>query len=224
MKRKRNSFNSLEAVKEGFHRFHEEHGHFPTASEIDDCPYLCSARWIQLRFGGLRKFRHAIGLEVIDYKTGLLRSETWKDINRLSIETEGAVKEFLIKRYGELCVHEEMKYGNNLRQRVDFFIYAKKNFAVDVFNTYTLKNLNININIKLKKYRNYPFKVFFVVTGIECSQDMIDSLMDNKLNKLPLKIKCVTVQKFKEECIKNFPPLEIRIKYNKIYNKTIHLL
>ena len=40
------------------------------------------------------------------------------------------------------------------------------------------------MNIKLKKYKDYPFKIFFVVTGIECSQGLIDSLIANKINKL----------------------------------------
>lgn len=220
---KRNGFNSVEAIKAGFYRFYEEYGHFPTASEIDNCSYLCSARWIQLKFGGLRKFRKEIGLDIIDYTTGNIRSEIARDINKLSIETEGSIKEFLIKTYGELCVHEEMKLSHNSRQRVDFFVYAKQNFAVDVCNTYTLKNLNIIMNIKLKKYKDYPFKIFFVVTGIECSQGLIDSLIANKINKLPKNIRCVNVQKFKEECISNFLPLNIRARYDRIYDQTIHL-
>ena len=94
---KRDSYNSLEAVKEGFLRFYKENGHFPTASEIDDFPYLCSARWIQMRFGGLNKFRQDIGLDIKDYRTGETRTNMCRTINRLSIETENSIKKFLIR-------------------------------------------------------------------------------------------------------------------------------
>jgi hypothetical protein len=119
-----------------------EHGHFPTAEEIDKCPYLCSSRQIQRRHGGLRKLRAALGLDIVDYRRGESRIKQMKRVNELSVDTEDLVKKFLVETYGEICVHEEKKYVN-LRQRMDFFVYAKENFAVDMFNTYTLKHLNI---------------------------------------------------------------------------------
>ena len=134
-------------------------------------------------------------------------------MNKLSIKTEKQLKEFLIETYGEICVHEEVRYGSS-KQRVDFFVYALHNFAVDVFNTYTLRHLNIIINIKLKKYKDFPFKLFFVVTGAEFSQMAIDKLISNKINKLPPNMKCLTFKKFKKECLSGLKPLILDINYD----------
>jgi hypothetical protein len=112
-----------DAVKSGFQRFYIEHGHFPTSEEIDSCPYLCSARHIQRIYGGLRKLRESLGLDIIDYGKGKHSIDNWKRVSKLSLETEHLVKRFLIETYGEICVHEEKQYGN-LRQRMDFFVYA----------------------------------------------------------------------------------------------------
>ena len=98
---------------------------------------------------------------------------------------------------------------------MDFFVYAKENFAVDVFNTYTLKHLNIIVNIKLRKYKDFPFKLFFVVTGAKFSQRKIDELICKKTNRMPYGMKCLTVDEFKRECLTNLPPLNHHIDYEK---------
>lgn len=203
---------SIDAIKSGLQRFYMEHGHSPTAEEIDACPYLCTSRQIQRRHGGLRKLRAALGLDVVDYSKGKSRADWSKRINKLSVESENSVKKFLVETYGEICVHEEKKYGN-LRQRMDFFVYAKESFAVDVFNTYTLRHLNVILNIKLRKYKNFPFKLFFVVTGAEFLQKEIDATICNKTNLLPSNMKCLTVDEFERECLFNLPPLGFNTDY-----------
>jgi hypothetical protein len=205
---------SIDAIKSGLQRFYMEHGHFPTAEEIDECPYLCSSRWIHRRYGGLRKLRADLGLDIVDYGKGKHRIDYWNRISKLSIETENSLKKFLVETYGEICVHEEKKYGS-LRQRMDFFVYAEDNFAVDVFNTYTLKHLNIIVNIKLRKYKDFPFKLFFVVTGAEFSQKKIDELICKKTNRMSTDVKCLTVDEFKRECLAKLSPLKFNIDYKR---------
>ena len=112
---------SIDAIKSGLQRFYMEHGHFPTAEEIDECPYLCSSRWIHRRYGGLRKLRAELGLDIVDYGRGKHRIDSWKRVGKLSIETENLLKKFLVETYGEICVHEEKKYGS-LRQRMRDYI------------------------------------------------------------------------------------------------------
>ncbi len=208
---------TLGKLREGLRRFNKEHGHHPTADEIDSCPYLPSARQIQRKFGGLKKLRNVLGLKDLDYRTGFHRQVTISKFLQLSITSEKETKEFLDKRYGEICVHEEKKYGEE-RNRVDFFVYAKQNFAVEVFNTYSIRNLSKNLNIKLHRFSDFPFKLYFVVTGGQFSQRFIDALISNKKN-LPLlpNMKCLTVEEFKKECLHNLPPLSIRTRYTKAF-------
>jgi hypothetical protein len=215
---KRLNLISKESIMSGLKRFYREYDHFPTAEEIDGCPYLCSARHIQRVHGGLRKLRESLGMDIVDYGKGKPRIDRWKRVSKLSVETESSVKNFLMDTYGEICVHEEKKYGN-LRQRMDFFVYAKENFAVDVFNTYTLRHLNIIINIKFKKYRIFPFKLFFVVTGTEFHQKDVDELILRKHYELLPSMKCLTIGEFKKECLLNLPPLSSHLKYTSCFQR-----
>ena len=214
---------TLDNVRDGLERFNKEQGHYPAAEEIDICPYLPSARQIQRKFGGLKKLRSVLGLNDLDYRTGSRRQATISKFLRLAITSEKATKEFLDKRYGEICVHEENKYGDG-RNRVDFFVYAKENFAVEVFNTYSIRNLAKNLNSKLHKFSDFPFKLYFVVTGGGFSQGHIDVLISNK-NNLPLlpNMKCLVIDEFKKECLCNLPPLSMRTRYTKAFPHKIAL-
>ncbi|MBN2462436.1 MAG: hypothetical protein JXB43_02415, partial [Dehalococcoidia bacterium] len=193
---------TLDNLRNGLERFNKEQGHYPAAEEIDACPYLPSARQIQRKLGGLKKLRSVLGLNDLDYRTGSRRQVTINEFLQLAVASEKATKEFLDKRYGEICVHEEKKYGEGGSNRVDFFVYAKENFAVEVFNTYSIRNLAKNLNIKLHKFSDFPFRLYFVVTGGDFSQVLIDALISNKKN-LPLlpNMKCLTVEEFKKECM-----------------------
>ena len=208
---------TLENLKQGLERFNKENGHYPSAEEIDGCSYLPSSRRIQQKFGGLISLRDIIGLKETDYRTGSQRQNAINKFLRLNIISEKAIKEFLDKRYGEICVHEEKKYGQG-RNRVDFFIYAKENFAVEVFNTYSIRNLANNLNSKLHKFDDFPFKLYFVVTGGNFSQEQLDSLIYHKRN-LPLlsNMRCLTIDEFKAECLIKLPPLSMKMRYKKAF-------
>lgn len=112
---------------------------------------------------------------------------------------------------------KKKKYGDG-RTRVDFFVYAEENFAVEVFNTYSIRNLAKNLNIKLHKFNDFYFKLYFVVTGGDFSQRHIDALVSNKKN-LPLlpNMKCLVIDEFKKECLRNLPPLSMRTRYTKAF-------
>lgn len=204
---------TIQVLKEGFERFYSENGHYPSALEIDACPYLCSSRQIQRKFGGLIKLRKLFELEDLSYAKGEHRKRTWAKADGLSLISEKDVSDFLKNRYGEICVHEEKKYGDG-RNRVDFYIYAKEDFAVEVFNTYTRHGIIGNINSKLRKYNDFTYKLFFVVTGGDFKQSGIDKMITRK-KKLVLKpnMRCVCLNEFKRECLENHEPLDISIKY-----------
>lgn len=209
---------TLKLIKLGLERFYRENNHYPIAPEIDKCSYLPSSRQIQRKFGGLPAIRKQLGFKDLDYSKGVFRSKMASSTNILSSASEGNVRDFLNKEYGELCIHEEKKYGKG-KNRVDFFIYAKTNFGVEVFNTYTLRNLAKNMNIKLKKFYDYKFYLYFVVTGEDFNQTSIDRLINRKKH-LPLlkNMKCYCFETFKNECLNKFPPLKITTSYQKIYS------
>lgn len=201
---------TIPLIKEGFERFLKETGHYPTALEIDSCQYLCTSRLIQLKFGGLLKARKELGLKDISFAVGEHRKRVWAEAGSLSIISENEIGKILIDRYGEICVHEEKKYGGG-RNRVDFFVYAQENFAVEVFNTYTMHGIIGNLNSKLRKYYDFPYKLYIVITGGKFSQPQIDKIVSKK-NKFLLKqnMKCVCPSAL-EEYIKDISPLYINL-------------
>lgn len=214
MPRLKGKVYTIDILKEGFKRFWDEHGHYPSSVEIDQCPYLCTSKQIQRKFGGIYKLREQLNIVGSDYAHGEYRKKIGANINRLAISSELEVAKFLNNKYGEICVHEEKKYGKG-RNRVDFYVYAKLNFAVEVFNTYTLRNLSVNLNMKLHKFHDFTDIIYFVVTGGEFKQSELEKLIINK-NKVYLmpNMKCVTWKQFQDEC-KSIRPLKVEIPTQK---------
>ncbi len=196
---------TLSVLKEGFERFFSENGHYPSALEIDSCPYLCTARLIQLKFGGLPKLKMSFGIQDSNYSVGVHRKGIGVRVNKLATSSEHDVGKMLRDRFGEICVHEEKRYGEG-RNRVDFFVYAKENFAVEVFNTYTVHGILGNLNPKLKKLGDFTHKLIFVITGADFKQSQIDRIINRKKKiLLTQNMKCICLNKF-EECIKDIKP------------------
>lgn len=206
---------TLDKMREGFENFFKEYGHYPTSPEIDKFPGLPSSRNIQRYYGGLPNLRKLLELEVTDYSLGGYRKKWAKIYTKEAVASEKEVRKFLDERYGEICIHEEKRYGDG-KSAMDFFIYAKVNFGIDVFKTSSYKNLAKNVNIKLHKYKDFPFFLYFVVVGKQFRQEKIDILMKKKDKPLSENMKCVTFSQFKNECL-HFKPLKINIKYNKIH-------
>jgi len=212
MARPKGKTYTLQVLKDGFERFLSENGHYPSALEIDSCPYLCTSRHIQFKFGGLLKLRQLLDINDSNYALGEHRKRIWADAGRVSLDSEKEISNFLIDRYGEICVHEEKKYGTG-RSRVDFFIYAKETFAVEVFNTYTIHGITGNLTSKLKKYSDFPHKLFFVVTGGDFRQEDIDRILARRKKRvLGINMECFCVKSFQEYCLNNIKPLEVYLK------------
>jgi len=79
MARPKGKTYTLQVLKEGFERFRREQGHYPSALEIDSCPYLCTSRLIQFKFGGLLKLRELLNIDDANYALGEHRQtkEIW---------------------------------------------------------------------------------------------------------------------------------------------------
>lgn len=208
-------------IIDGFKRFNDENGHYPTAPEIDRCDYLPSSRQLQRIYGGLIQFRTKAGLseQDLNYGKGQFRSNIGRVSGIVSIAAENTMHNFLTNIYGEICVHEQKKYGEG-KNTVDFYIYGEtRNFGVEVFNTYSLRDLANHLNIKLKKYYDFTNELYFVVFGGEFKQEDIDKHILRK-RQLPLltNMKCMTYEVFKERCLEISKPLEINAPYHKFVN------
>jgi hypothetical protein len=213
---------SLDTMKAGFIRYHSEHGYYPTFREFDKCPYLCSKKYIR-KYGGISKLRQSLGLDIVDYGKGSHRQSMGKDALKASIQTENEVKEYLIQRYGEICVHEQKLYGSS-KTRLDFFVYAEVNFAVDVFSTHTIEDMGTHLNIKLRKYGDFKSRLYFVVMGGDFLQEDIDALVMNKKLPLPSNMQCLTLEEFKRECLHKLPPLRSAANYTKFQQSELPFL
>ncbi|GBE16712.1 hypothetical protein BMS3Abin15_00534 [bacterium BMS3Abin15] len=185
---------TIEKIKEGFEKFFEIHGRYPTAYDVDDFEFLPSARQIQRRFGGLIKLRKRLGLSIDNYSIGDNRSKiaTQSNINARKYETE--VLNILLEKFDEKFIHIERPVDTyninyNSKSRYDFYVYAKPhNFAIDVVKTNDVRTLIKNINLKEKKYNKIDSKKF--------------NNWNNRregVGKMPTNWKIINESEFKEE-------------------------
>lgn len=185
-----------EKIKVGFEQFLLEHGHIPSAHEIDLTHYLPSSRFIQIRFGGLEKLRHSLGYTDTHLGKGAFRSEIANMSNHRGRESELALEKILRDTFGDVFVHTERMFST-LKNRVDFYVYTPDgNFGVDVFYTNHMKSLQCNVNIKMSKYTNFTEPMYFVVANKELSQEDLDHYTKHKKNAFSKNIKLVALDTF----------------------------
>lgn len=186
----------LENIKLGIDRFYQINGRFPTVSDLDNTDYLPSARWIQMKFGGMVKVRKDLGYADIHLGVGKYRSNIANKVNETGLKFEHEIEEFLVNKFGEPFVHIQKRIGNK-RDRVDFFVYnATANFGVDVTKiTGHFRNLQINVNVKIAKYKDLSVDLYIVVGGAY-DQLKIDQWLLKKANSLPSNWKVLTVNNF----------------------------
>lgn len=200
----------LDEIKEGFDKFYEKNGHYPSSTDLDNCSYLPAAKQIQRRFGGLPELKFKLGIdkENIHYGRGKFRSEIAKRSNFIGFNAEKMLGNVLIKHFGEPFVHIEKPISNSKRTRFDFFVYAKDiNFGVDVFYSETKRNAQVNINSKLDNYKEVKEPLYFVMANLDINQKLLDEISASKPHKpLPFNIKLITIAKF-IELIEEISPL-----------------
>lgn len=208
----KNEVWTMDALKNGFEKFNQEHGHYPTCDEVDDCEYLPSARQFQRRFDGLTKFREIIGLSDVHLGKGAFRSAISSKIGKRGSNAERKLEKILINYFGESFVHIEKPVSPELRRvRYDFFIYAKNyKFGVDVFCSDTKKNIMKNLDIKINSYKGTSLPLYLVIGDPHITQAVLDDVAASKTIKpLADNMKLKSWDKFLEE-IKRIKPLEIK--------------
>lgn len=194
-----------EKIKTGFIRYYNENGHYPSALEIDHCPYLLTSRTIQRKWGGLEFIRRSFGLEITNYTKGKTRSDKMTFIGKRGFVEENKLEIILQSHFGEVFVHSQKRIG---QIRADFFIYTpKENFAIDIFCFENKNSFLSDLNIKLKTYEEYPYPVIYLPMNTSYSTVEINTWVKNKKNKLPNNQKVMSYEKFLKyiKTIKPFP-------------------
>ncbi|MBI5401023.1 MAG: hypothetical protein HZB12_02835 [Candidatus Yonathbacteria bacterium] len=203
----------IEELRAGLEDFYRKNSRYPTAPEVDAHPYLPSARSIERSFGGLVELRRTLGLETqIDFREGAHSSARAHKINAQAHDVEQEVYTFLINRFGKQFVHREYFFLDDKRTRADFFVYdMTSGFCADVFYPSDRRNLIGCLNSKLAKYQRpqmnqYP--VIFLQMNKDLDQELLDSLIRNKKNRLLPGHYLYSWDSFKEFC-KSRNPLKI---------------
>lgn len=202
---------SLPELEVGLKHFFEEHGHYPTATEVDAYKYLPSARSIERSFGGLIELRKKLKLgDNHDFRTGEYSSNRARNINKRAHATERLVYDYLIDRFGKEFVHREYFFTDDHRTRADFFVYDEgKGFCVDVFYPASPRNVSGCLNIKLTKYASagaflgYP--VIFLQMNESIPQIRLDTLLKAKKRPVPSGQYLMEWSTFKEFCSSRDP-------------------
>src|SRR3989338_606573 len=197
---------ALPELKAGLEHFYKEHGHYPTATEVDAYRYLPSARSIERSFGGLIEVRKKLGLgDNHDFRTGEHSSNRARTINKRAYATERVVYDYLTDKFSKEFVHREYFFTDDHRTRADFFVYdSGKGFCVDVFYPASPRNLSGCLNIKLTKYTGLwaflEYPVIFLQMNESISQTRLDEVLKAKKRPLPPGQYLMEWNTFKEFC------------------------
>lgn len=193
---------TLDNLKDGFQYFFDTNGHYPTAIEIDTFDYLPTSRTIQRRFGGLQELRKVLGLTILNFTAGEVRSESARKVGKRGFKIEKELEGILVAKFGKEFVHVEHPFGSS-KKRVDFFVYCPSgSFGVDVFYPASIYNMKTILNLKIKAYKDFSEDNYLVVGNPEITQEQIDLVIKNKKKTLPPKCSTLTLLNFKE-IIKN---------------------
>lgn len=185
-----------EKIKIGFERFCTENGRLPTATEVDQTPYLPSSRWIQIKYGGLEALRSSLGFQHSHFGKGEFRSQIARRVNDRGRLAEIDIEKQLINKFGEVFVHTEKVFGGR-KFRLDFYVYSPDgNFGVDIFCPDTINTMQSAVNIKMHKYKGFSEALYLVVKNEIISQSAIDSYAKSKLHLLPANVKLVNLPSF----------------------------
>lgn len=189
-RRLRGGYTTVENLKEAFEKFLEENGHYPSSGEINSCWYLPNTKFIDRKFGGLKKLREEIGIKDIDMRKGSVRGGVCIAINERGREYEEIIHKILCDKFGEIAVHREKIFGDQNRCRSDFFVWSGNgNFVVDVFYPRDIQSMGGCLTNKVKKYDDEnmnQFPVIFLMMNNEIPKERIEiykSRMKKKLLK-----------------------------------------
>lgn len=191
---------SIDNLRDGLNYFFDLNGRFPTVKEVDVFEYLPTSRTIQRSFGGMMGLRKTLGLaSPVNFSSGETRSNTAREADLRAKKYEEEFYRYLISQVEEMRVHEHkiIRPGDTA---ADFFVYKNdsEGIVIDLFYARDMHSLGGVVNIKSKKYTKVKYPVYFVLVGNkDLSQQTIDEKVGNRKNQLPVHIKVLTENNFK---------------------------
>lgn len=201
-------FWTIEKIQKGLERYKQEHARYPTGPEMDVCDYLPSSRQIQRSFGGLKGLREKLGLDIIDFRKGALRSQAVAQIGQRGHEWENHIERMLAKKFGEVYVHREQPLNQIFY--ADFVVYAQGiTIAIDVFYPRSFHSFIRNLQIKLKHYSrlSISYPLFLVYLNDQIDSEEIKRHLIRKAFPVPGFIKIISVKEF-VQYVESLKPLE----------------
>lgn len=195
---------TIEKIKEGFESFYNDHGCYPTATEVDQYAKLPSARQIQRKFGGLPAVRKLLKLKgQLDYTTGEHSAERARKINLRASKVNLVVSEYLENTFGKSSVYRSFSNNDDKRGNVDFYVkYMDDCFAVDIFVPKDLRSISNCLNSKLlsNKGINDDDKIIFLMMNDSIDEIKMNALMGNRKKKLKSNQSVMSFNQLKKFC------------------------
>lgn len=201
---------TIEKIAEGFQKFHDEHGRYPTAQEVDTYAHLPSSKQIQRNFGGLVAIREQLKLKgPTDFTKGSYSSTRAKEVGLRAHRTERTVYDMLVEHFGVQFVHREYFFVDDRRTRTDFYIHSKNgNFCVDVFFPKDKRNLTGCLNSKMRTYSHasmLEYPVIFVMMNEMITEEDVKKILAQKIKKLKKEQHVMTFGELQKYCKTKIP-------------------
>lgn len=197
-------YPTAESFRPLFEKFFQEHGHYPSGSEINASSDFPSVRFFDRNHGGLTGVRNALGLPVIDNRKSDERREVAQVCYERAYQDNDKIYVYLRSIFGDTYTHSRDFIPGTKRSVCDFYVFSPKgNFFVEVLSPSSKPSFQNCLNLKLKKYPTQSESsepVIFLQMNTELSSTLVASLVANKKNKLPDNFKVMCVDEFKSYC------------------------
>lgn len=179
----------LEKIRESFEKFKLNNGRYPVSHEIvTGTQYrFPSTKTIERKFGGVKKLRELLGLEVTDYTSGDYRSKMVREVLLpRSLESEGEFYKKLLKLVPRTSIHQQESYSFNIKVLSDFILdLPKSRVGVDVFYANSYLSMSGCLADKQRKLRKISdTKVFLVSVSENISDEDVARYIERR--KTPL--------------------------------------
>ena len=194
-------------IEQGFERFYEENGHYPSVTEMTGCDYLPSGKTGQRLYGGIEKMRTVLSLkhDCPSHCSGKVRSRVALDRYNKSTEYEEEYYQYLTSFIPELYVHEHKRLRcGKYRTDTDFFIYnkdGKTGIAIDLFYAKDRDSLRGQLEIKNKKNKGITYKTYLVCVNEEITQELIEDVISTRQKPMEDNIQVMTLKGFNRQLV-----------------------
>lgn len=154
-----------------------------------------SVKWIQNK-GGIVVFYRSLGIEYLDARTGVRRSDVAKNANKKSQSLDVTFSELLVEKYGEKNVHWQALYNKGLTlHRSDFKVYKPDGtfFFIDLFFPKDVDSLVGCVNLKIKKLSKVKIDksapIYFISCNeVDISPSQVERYLLSRKNPIPKNI------------------------------------